>query len=427
MSLRGFLTRLDSEGRVRYIREPVDPYLEAARILREYDGEVVVFENVKGSEFKIAAGLCADRGNFARAAGVGRKNLLKAIADAIDRPSPPRVVEGAPCREVVEETIDLARIPILTHTSRDLGPYITAGVWITRNAEGRHNMAFHRASPIAPDRLVARICHRDTWRNLKEGGGEIPVAICLGLDPTVLLAASVSASGVCEFDIANALKTLEVTPSLTSDLLVPATSEIVLEGVLTTKELHTEGPFPDITDTFDVVRNEPVMIVRKITRRRDAFYQALLPAYREHRLLMGMPKEPTIFRAVNRVARCIDVRLTPGGCSWLHAVVQIEKRNADEGLKAAEAAFEGHGSLKHCVVVDTDIDIDDPNDVEWAVATRAQADRDVKVWRGPGSSLDASAEKQEGSDRLLTAKVAVDATAPWDKDRGLFEKAVVGE
>jgi len=427
VSLRRFLSELDSQGKVRRIRESVDPYLEAARILKEHDGEVVVLENVRGSRFGIVAGVCADRGNFARAMGVKRKDLLRTIAGAIDRPAPPRTVEKAPCREVVEETVDLARIPILTHTSRDFGPYITAGVWITRNAEGRHNMAFHRASPIASDKMVARICHRDTWRNLEEAGGEIPVAICLGLDPAVLLAASVSAPGVCEFDIANALKPLEVVRCLTSDLLVPASSEIVLEGVLTTKELHTEGPFPDITDTFDTVRNEPVVVIRKITRRKDAFYQALLPACREHRLLMGMPKEPTIFRAVNRVAGCTDVRLTPGGCSWLHAVVQIEKRNADDGMKAAEAAFEGHGSLKHCVVVDTDIDIDDPNEVEWAVATRVQADRDVKVWRGPGSSLDASAEKREGSDRLLTAKVAVDATVPWEKDRRLFEKAGIGE
>ena len=154
----------------------------------------------------------------------------------------------------------------------------------------------------------------------------------------------------------------------------------------------------------------------------------LLPAYNEHRLLMGMPKEPTIYRAVNEVAKCKNVLITPGGCCWLHALVQIEKKNADDGAKAAEAAFKGHGSLKHCVVVDTDIDIYNLEDVEWAIATRAQFDRNAKIWRGPGSSLDATAEKIEGSDRLMTCKVALDATIPWGKiPAEKFRKAKLGD
>jgi 2,5-furandicarboxylate decarboxylase 1 len=142
---------------------------------------------------------------------------------------------------------------------------------------------------------------------------------------------------------------------------------------------------------------------------------------------MGMPKEPTIFNAVNEVAKCRNVLITPGGCCWLHAIVQIEKKNADDGMKAAEAAHKGHGSLKHAIVVDDDIDIYDLADVEWAIATRLQADKNVRIWRGPGSSLDATAERIEGSDRLMTAKVAMDATIPWDKKREKFQKANLGE
>jgi UbiD family decarboxylase len=127
---------------------------------------------------------------------------------------------------------------------------------------------------------------------------------------------------------------------------------------------------------------------------------------------MGMPKEPTIYKEVGKVCDCRDVYITPGGCSWLHAVVQIKKQDADDGKKAIAAAFKGHGSLKHCVVVDEDINIYDPHDVEWAIATRFQADKNLTVMaHQPGSSLDPSGDLSEGK-KATTAKVGVDATAP---------------
>ena len=127
---------------------------------------------------------------------------------------------------------------------------------------------------------------------------------------------------------------------------------------------------------------------------------------------MGMPKEPTIFNEVSKVCDCKDVYITPGGCSWLHAVVQIKKRNVDDGKKAIIAAFQGHKSLKHCVVVDDDINIYDPQDVEWSIATRFQADKDsVILLNQPGSSLDPFGDLTEGK-KATTAKAGLDATAP---------------
>jgi len=427
MSLREFLDELEREGKVTHVTQEVNPRLEAARMLRENDGSVVMFDRVKGSDYKVVAGVCSSRENFAKAMGIKKEELLFKIAEVIKNPTKPAVAQTAPCQEVVEKEVDLSKIPVLTHASKDLGPYVTAGVYVSKNKAGRLNMAFHRSSPIAKDRFVARICHRDTWKNLEEAGGELDIAICIGLDPTVLLAASISAGDVNEMEIANSMKPLTLVKCLTNDLLVPAEAELVLEGVLTTKEKHKEGPFPDISGTFDIVRDEPVVIIKKVTHRKNPIYQALLPAYNEHRLLMGMPKEPTIYNAVNEVAKCKNVLITPGGCCWLHALVQIEKKNADDGMKAAEAAHKGHGSLKHAIVVDDDVNIYDLAEVEWAIATRMQADKNVKIWRGPGSSLDATAEKIEGSDRLMTAKVAIDATIPWDKNREKFKKAELGE
>jgi 2,5-furandicarboxylate decarboxylase 1 len=160
-----------------------------------------------------------------------------------------------------------------------------------------------------------------------------------------------------------------------------------------------------------------------MTHREKPIYQTILAGRNEHKFLMGMPKEPTIFNEVNRVCECKDVYITPGGCSWLHAVVQIRKRNADDGRKAVDAAFEGHKSLKHCVIVEEDIDIYDPHDVEWAIATRFQADKNAFIYSNqPGSSLDPSGDLSEGK-KATTCKMGLDATVPFGKtDKGFAKE-----
>jgi UbiD family decarboxylase len=136
-----------------------------------------------------------------------------------------------------------------------------------------------------------------------------------------------------------------------------------------------------------------------------------------------MPREPTIFAAVNEVCRCTGVYITPGGASWLHAVVQIEKQQEEDGRRAIWAAFQGHSSLKHVVVVDTDVDLYDSADVEWAIATRFQADLDLVILTDqPSSSLDPSATQMPGK-KTRTAKMGLDATAPLGKARQGYERA----
>lgn len=421
------MDELEGEGRLIRFKEEVDPNLEAAGIIKRHPTDTILFEDVKGSDYRIVAGVCASRENFARAMGIKKEEILENIAMVIDEPVEPETATEAPCQEVVEEDPDLSKIPVLTHASEDLGPYMTAAVWICKDSEYGLNADYHRASPIAKDKLVARICHRDLYKYLGKTD-PLEVAIVLGLDPTVGLAASISTKpDVNELAIANRMKPLKLAKCKTIDVEVPAEAELVIEGTITMGELAEEGPFPDISGTHDKVRQEPVFTAKCITHRKNPIYQGLLPAYNEHRLLMGMPKEPTIYRAINKVAKCKNVLLSPGGCSWLHAIVQIEKQGADDGKNAGKAAFEGHKSLKHCIVVDDDIDIYNPDELEWAVATRVQAEKDAEIFLAPGSSLDASAEKMEGSDRLQTSKIALDATIPWDKDRKAFKKVVLGE
>jgi UbiD family decarboxylase len=191
--------------------------------------------------------------------------------------------------------------------------------------------------------------------------------------------------------------------------------------------MHREGPFMDLTETMDIERDQPVIEIDLITHRRQPIYHALLPGGLEHKLLMGMPREPTIYAEVNKVARCTGAVITPGGASWLHAVVQIEKKSKEDGRRAIEAAFRGHSSLKHVWVVDQDVDIYDPAQVEWAMATRFQADRDLLIFTDqPGSSLDPSGTHAPGQ-KSRTSKMGLDCTIPWGADKAKFQKGRYGD
>jgi len=314
----------------------------------------------------------------------------------------------------VERDVDLTKLPIMRYTEKDGGKYIPSAVSIVKDPQsGIRNMCFHRLMLLDKNHFVARIVEeRGTDTALKKAGGELDIAICIGNSTAVLLAAATSLpKGIDELGMANALDKIELAKCKTVDLEVPQGAEIVLEGRIT-KEKTAEGPFLDLTGTIDKVRQQPIIEIKCVTHREKPIYQTILAGRNEHKFLMGMPKEPTIFNEVNKVCKCQDVYVTPGGCSWLHAVVQIHKQNPDDGKKAIGAAFEGHKSLKHCVVVDDDINIYDPHDVEWAIATRFQADKNsIILSKQPGSSLDPSGDLSEGK-KATTAKAGLDATIP---------------
>jgi UbiD family decarboxylase len=315
---------------------------------------------------------------------------------------------------------DLDQLPILRHFDNDGGRYITSGVMIAKHPDHGQNLDFHRCMQISRTELAMRVVKGRNFDSFLRDLGQVDVAVCVGCGPNVLAAAATSVDiGIDELEIANALEPLEVVKAKTVDLNIPAQAEIVLEGTVYLDRRHTEGPFVDLTETQDVVREEPVFVVKAITHRRDAIWQALLPGGLEHKLLMGMPREPTIFKSVNQVVRCLDVNVNPGGSSWLHAVVKIDKQSPDDGRRAIQAAFDGHSSCKHVFVVDEDIDIYNPLEVEWAMATRFQGDEDLVVKeKERGSSLDPSAELGTH----LTTKIGFDLTKPIGEAGKPFEK-----
>jgi UbiD family decarboxylase len=434
MDFRAIVEQLEADGELAIVEKPVERRIEMARVIRAMGDRPVLFQSVSDFSASTATGvpvvanLCARRSTMARALDVAADRLLFVLANALSHPSEPPVVGRAACQEVIEPRVNLDQIPILTHQERDGGPYVTAGVLVTVDPEFGPNMAIHRLMQMDRRRFTARLVeNRGTHTAWTKSEGDLPVAICIGLPLHVLLAAAMSPEkGSDELHIAQSLAPTPLVRCRTNELLVPAEAEWVLEGRLT-RELTAEGPFIDLTETYDIVRLQPVIEIDCVTHRRDSMYQALLPGLAEHKLLMGLPREPTIYAAVNQVCACTNVCLTAGGMNWLHAVVQVDKRQPDDGLRAIAAAFEGHTSLKHVVVVDLDVDPFDVTQVEWAIATRFQADRDLLIFKDqPSSSLDPSALHIPGR-KARAAKLGIDATISWiapdGHERTLEERA----
>jgi 2,5-furandicarboxylate decarboxylase 1 len=421
MSFREYLSQLDSRGALQKVRAPISKIYEIAALLKQLEPQPLLFEHVVESPFRVAGNLFCGKTAFADYFGITRAEIIPFMTRAIAERSPCRVVENAPCQEVVVDNPNLDALPILRHCEKDGGSYISSGVVIASHPAYGQNADFHRCMQFSKREMAMRIVRSRHFDTFLHDQKRLEIAVCVGLPLSVLAAAATSVEiGVDELEIANAMEPLALTRARSVNLLVPAESEFVIEGTVYLDRLHAEGPFVDLTETYDVVRQEPVFEVRTITHRSDAIWQALLPGAQEHKLLMGMPREPTIFRKVSEVARCLDVNVNPGGCSWLHAIVQIDKRSEQDGMKALLAAFEGHRSCKHVFVVDADIDIYDPLAVEWAMATRFQGDKSLLVLeKAPGSSLDPSAEP--GSH--LTTRVGFDLTKPLDVHGKDFDKA----
>ncbi len=400
MELAKLVKVLDAKGMLIRISKSVDRKYEVSTLMRMLDGRVVLFDHVKGSTMPVIANICSTRDLVATGLGIRREALIAKLTGAIDHPKKARITDAQGYEEI---GADLSKLPILTHYPKDPGPYITSGIAASNDKEYGVNLSYHRAEVLGKDKFVLRILQRHFDTYIKRGLKEF--ALCISSPVQVLVGAAISVeAGVSEADMANAL---EETPLLRLDGHLVPPSEIVITAELT-GELHEEGPFLDLTETFDIIRKQRVAQVKKIYMRKDAMYHAVLPGGLEHKVLMGMPREPTIYREVAKVCDVKDVLVTPGGSSWLHGAVSIHKKHPDDGRKAIEAAFRGHKSMKHVFVVDDDINIYDPADIEWAMATRFQADKNMVTFREKGSSLDPSSDM----DTQMTCKAGFDLTIP---------------
>ena len=416
--MREFLKVLESEFNVVNIDDEVSIHYEVAKIMKDHPRDVLIFNNLKESKMRIISGICNTREKIAKSISVTVPEITSRIVEATEKPSPIEAVEGTSKNFACSKDADLNELPVPTYYKKDGGAYITAGVIIAKDPEtGVRNASIHRMLVKDKDHLGVRIVPRNLYtyyKKAEESDEPLEVAIAIGMNPSSLLASCTSIPITAdELEVANTFQNgdMKLVKCDTVDLEVPD-CEILLEGKILPNERDSEGPFVDLTDTYDVVRQEPIIKLDKMHYKENPFYHAIMPAGNEHKLLQGLPQEPRIYKAVqNTVPTVQNVVLTEGGCCWLHAAVSIKKQTPGDGKNVIMAALAAHPSLKHCVVVDEDVDIFDTNDLEYAIATRVKADEDVLIVPGArGSSLDPRATP-DGT----TTKVGVDATKLLDK------------
>jgi UbiD family decarboxylase len=425
--LRTFLQIVEERGELVRIEEEVSPRFEIASILKEYDnGPAVFFEKVKGSKMKTVGGVCGTRDRLSLAIGTEKTKIHETLSQAYNNLTKPRLIKDAPVKELIEKP-NLIDLPIVTHYEKDAGPYITAGIVFAKDPNtGIQNASVHRMLFLDKDHLIIRIVPRHLHRIftlLKENNQPLEVAIAIGLHPSVMLGSSASIPyGQNEMMISNALlkNSLELTKCENVDILVPANAEIVLEGYILPEREGKEW-MTDILGLYDVPRKQPILELVGVMRRRNSIYQALLPAGSEHILLMGLNREVSIWESVrNVVPEVKGVNLTLGSGGWLHAIVSVRKQSEGDAKNVILASFGAHPSLKICTVVDVDIDIYNPNDVDWAISTRMQPEKDVIIIPNVrSSSLDPSSNQNQ----LITSKIGIDATATLYKNPEKFLKA----
>ena len=399
---------------------------EISKVLREYPKDTVIVKNVEGYDMPVVTGICNTRDKIAKSINCEVSEITEKIIGAMENPL--EVTKFTDFSEYDNLDIDLGKIPILTHYKRDGGAYITAGVVFARDpVTGIQNASIHRMMVLDDKRLVIRIVPRNLYtyfQNAQKAGEDLQIAIAIGMDPAILLASTTSIPiDYNEMEVANAFKDGALELIKCGDLKVPQ-ADIILEGKISVTETVAEGPFVDLTDTYDIIRDQPIINLEKMHIKKDnPAYHAIVPAGFEHKLLQGLPQEPRIYKAVkNAVPTVENVVLTEGGCCWLHAVVSINKQTEGDGKNAIMAALSAHPSLKHCVAVDADVNIFDAEDVEYAISTRVKGDRDIMIVPNVrGSSLDPVAES-DGT----TTKIGVDATKSL-KTLEKFERVSFGE
>ena len=439
LSLRQWLARLAQSERLVVAPPGVRLKHQLAAIAKRLDAKkAVLFPAPEGHAVPVVSGFMSRREWVAEAMGVDNAGLIAAYQRAVANPLPWREVAHAPCQQVVHlKDIDVRRLlPIPTHSEHDSGPYITAGVIIARNPDtGIQNASIIRIQVHAPDRMACLMLPRDLhafYQASVRRGEPLPVAIVIGADPLTLLASqAILPLDTDELEVAGALhgKPLPVAKCVTNDVRVPATGEIVIEGRILVEDRASEGPFGEFPRYYSERAEREVIAVDAITHRRDPIFHTIVPAEMEHLLLGAVPREATLLAHLRRsFANVLDVHLSVGGTCRYHLFVKIRKQHEGQPRNVMLCAFGAHFDVKHVVVVDEDVDVHDPRQVEWAVATRFQAHRDLLVVPGAqGSILDPSTTV-DGGPAGISTKMGLDATKPLDcKDHVFTTVAIPGE
>jgi 2,5-furandicarboxylate decarboxylase 1 len=432
---REYIRTLEAEKDLVRINERVDPRFGVAAYTRrscDVKGPAFIFEQIAGYPgWKVAAGSYGVLRRLLRALDCDEKAAVEKYRAAIGKPiAAVRATGSAPHQEVLWEgaDVDLARLPITTHSEKDTAPYITAGVQVVRDANSKlQHLGIHRMQVKGPRRLgfwggnLRRITR--TLLANEERGVETEMAVVLGAPPAFTMASTARVSHQTDkTGIAGALigQPLELYPCKTIAVDAPA-AEIVLEGILLSGVREEEGPFGEFTGCYSGTRKAPVMEVRAVTMRTEPLYQDALTGMpmTEDQTLTWLPRTAAIAEDASRVhpeVVAVNWAVADGGI--YQAVISIRKRVETEPWNVISHVLSGTSLVKYCVVVDEDIDVFDAQQVAWAINTRVQPHRDVHIYPTMvGAPLDPSASLPN-----QTSKLGIDATIPAGEERWRYAK-----
>jgi 2,5-furandicarboxylate decarboxylase 1 len=401
------------------VSKEVDPAYEITALVVKLEREarrrpVLLFEKVKGTPFPVLTNLHASRSRLALGMGAAPQDMLGTYLRAMERPISPRIVATGPVKDVVLTggRINLFDLPQIVHHEGDAGPYITAAISFAKDPTGETwNCAYNRLMIKSRDTTSIHLTagkHLWEFQRLAEARGEaLPVAFAIGVHPAIALGAlAIGSIDEDERAIMGGLfgEPLELVTCETSDVLVPAHAELVIEAEILPAARTPEGPFGEFTGYSLGERQREVVQVKAITHRTGAMFQDITVAHLDHMLLSTIPMEANLYRAVRAMVPSVKAVRVPGPFT---CYVSIEQRLPGQAKNAVLAVLGADLYMKRVVVVDHDVDIFDDRQVTWALATRCQPDRDVTViTHARGSDLDPSATEDGYS-----AKWGVDATA----------------
>jgi UbiD family decarboxylases len=415
-NLKSYLNQVKKE--IVTIKASIKKDYEISAVLKKLDdGPIVLFENVEGYKLKVVGNLCSKRQRLLESFGANDKNYHDKIYSAIENPLPCDLISGPYFKP--DPNMRISDLPIPKHYESEKSDYITSGIVIGRLEEEKiQNSSVHRLMKIDDETFGIRVVPRHLYSMIQESkkkGKVLNIAICIGAHPAVYLSAGLSPRyGYDHIHVANRLLNGSLHQfKCANGVYALSESEIIMEGYIDPSEELEEGPFTDLTGTPDIIRKQPVVHITKIYVNKDSIYQDILPAGNEHYLLMGLGREVLIHRYVERITPFVrKVRLIKGGCGWLIAVVSVRKIREGDAKNVIAACFAAHPSLKIAIVVDEDIDPDNPEEVHWALATRLNPSKGIIVINDATvSSLDPSADQ----DLALGSKLGIDATISFKK------------
>ena len=433
-SFRSALRRMQAAGRINTYAHEADTEYQVAGIMKKLDGgPSILFPRIKGHAMPVLGNMLSCKENCEAAFGTDYMGIRQFVTRALGNPVPPVRVAKAPVHENVLREFDLGKVlPILRHTEGDSGRFITAGIIVVQDPEtGVYNASYHRLQVIGPQRTAIKLDFgrhlRAAYERAQKLGKPLPIAVCIGTDLAVhYTAATMGAQmpeSADELAIAGALRgePLPVVKGITQDQDYPAETEIVLDGVLLPNQTVREGPFGEFVGYLSPEGDAPIFEVTALCHRNNPVYFAINGVGRETIMLRKYVMEASLLKSLQAATPIVkDVEVTAGGLHRFHAVIQVKKTNPQQEGMQRNAILAAFGTLKDLdliIAVDDDINIQDPNDVEYALAMRMEASKDLFII--PGARTHEYVRK---SNNGIRAKVGIDATVPFE-ERERFARA----